>query len=300
MPTTSPVSGSSGSTGAANSVNRSTTLLDAADLTVSRFDHPPHEVHHDPDREEGGHHGIAFVQAGSFGIGTEWLRPGAVLLTQPGVAVACRHDSSYPTDVCVAIRFDSTAAAPFEHAWARAGWQARTRPTPRLAMVQRRLAVAIDAGDNLAIERWALHALGALAAESQDARARGAYAPRRTDIDAVVACCHDIERDPTSRHLVAERARAVGMTSTRLTHHFRRYLGVSPHRYVLAWRLAAAAELLDRGCSVSESCWRSGFDNLSHFCRSFRRAFGIRPSAWCTLPLPERRRKVQAMRRATS
>lgn len=281
-------------------MNRSTTLLDAADLTVSRFDHPPHEVHADPDREEGGHHGIAFVQAGSFGIGREWLRPGAVLLTQPGVAVACRHDSVYPTDVCIAIRFADAAVASFEHAWARAGWQARTRPTPRLAMVQRRLALAIDSTDGFAVERWSLAAVDALAAESQDARARGAYAPRHADIDAVVACCRAIEDDPTSRRLVAERARAVGMTSTRLTHHFRRYLGVSPHQYVVAWRLAAAAELLDQGCSVSESCWRSGFENLSHFCRSFLRAFEVRPSAWRTLPLPERRRKVQAMRRAAS
>ena len=276
----------------------STTLLDAADLTVSRFDHPPHEVHDDPDREEGGHYGIAFVQEGCFGIGTAWLHPGAVLLTQPGVAVACRHDSSYPTDVCIAVRYNEAAAAPFAHAWARAGWQSRRRPTPRLAMVQRRLAIAIDAADDFAVERWSLGAVMALAAESQDARARGAYAPRAADIDAVVACCRAIEQDPTSRQLVAERARAVGLSSTRLTHQFRRYLGVSPHQYVLGWRLAAATELLDQGCSVSESCWRSGFDNLSHFCRSFLRALGVRPSSWRTLALPERRRKVQAMRRA--
>ncbi|MBK6495368.1 MAG: hypothetical protein IPG05_09730 [Gemmatimonadetes bacterium] len=102
-------------------MNRSTTLLDAADLTVSRFDHPPHEVHDDPDREEGGHYGIAFVQEGCFGIGTAWLHPGAVLLTQPGVAVACRHDSSYPTDVCIAVRYNEAAAAPFAHAWAGRG-----------------------------------------------------------------------------------------------------------------------------------------------------------------------------------
>lgn len=281
-------------------MNRSTPLFRSADLTVSRFDHPPHEAHDDPDREEADHHGIAFVQEGSFGIGTEWLHPGGVLLTQPGVAVACRHDSSFPTDVCLAVRFTEAAAGSFEHAWARAGWQARRHPTPRLALVQRRLALAVDATDAVAVERWALHAIGVLAAESQDGRARGAYAPRRADIEAVIACCRGIEHDPTSRQLVAERARAVGMTSTRLTHHFRRYLGVSPHQYVMAWRLAAAAELLDQGCSVSESCWRSGFENLSHFCRSFLRAFGVRPSAWCALALPERRRKVQAMRRAVS
>ena len=279
-------------------MNRSTTLLDAADLTVNRFDHPPHEAHDDPDREEGRHFGIAFVREGRFGIGTQWLRSGAVLLTQPGVAVSCRHDSRYPTDVCVAISFSDAAVAPFEHGWSRAGWHARQRPTPRLALVQRRLALAIDDADAFATERWSLTALAALAMESRDARARGSYAPRPADIEAVLACCRTIERDPTARQLVAARARAVGMTSTQLTHHFRRYLGVSPHQYVLSWRLAAATDLLDQGCSVSESCWRSGFENLSHFCRSFLRAFAVRPSTWRSLPAAERRRKVQAVRSA--
>jgi AraC-like DNA-binding protein len=278
-------------------MNRSTTLLHSADLTVSRFDHPPHEAHDDPDREEGRHYGIAFVQEGGFGVGSAWLRPGAALLTQPGVALACHHESRYPTDVCLAIGFSDTAVVSHEHAWARAGWQARQRATPRLALVQRRLARAVDASDDFGLERWSLAALSALASTSQDGRARGSYTPRAADIDAVVACCRTIEGDPTSRRLIAERALAVGMTSTRLTHHFRRYLGVSPHQYVLAWRLAAAADLLDQGCSVSESCWRSGFENLSHFCRSFLRMFGVRPSAWRALALPERRRKVQAIRR---
>jgi AraC-like DNA-binding protein len=279
-------------------VNRTTTLLQTEDVTVCRFDHPPDEVHTDPEREAGHQFGIAFVQAGAFGIDTTWLRPGAVLLTQPGVSHACRHDSAYPTDVCLSIGVGASAAAPFEHAWTRAGWHVRQRPTPRLALVQRRLALAIDDADAFATERWSLTALAALAMESRDARARGSYAPRPADIDAVLACCHTIERDPTARQLVAARARAVGMTSTQLTHHFRRYLGVSPHQYVLSWRLAAATDLLDQGCSVSESCWRSGFENLSHFCRSFRRAFSVRPSTWRSLPAAERRRKVQAVRSA--
>lgn len=278
-------------------MNRSTSLFAGDDLAVSRFDHPPHEAHDDPEREEGRRFGIAFVQDGHFGIDSTWLRPGAVLLTQPGVPLSCRHDSKYPDDVCLAISFDEAAVATFEHAWTRAGWHARVHPTPRLAIVQRRLALAVTDADAFAIERWSLTALSALVSESQDGRARGRYAPRAADVDAVVDCCRAVERDPTSRRLIAERARAVGMTSTRLTHHFRRYLGVSPHQYVLAWRLAAAAELLDEGCSVSESCWRSGFENLSHFCRTFLRAFGVRPSTWRRVPLPERRRKVQAMRR---
>jgi AraC-like DNA-binding protein len=64
---------------------------------------------------------------------------------------------------------------------------------------------------------------------------------------------------------------------------------------VVALLLTAAAELLDQGASVTESCWRCGFENLSHFCRTFQRGFGVRASRWRTLPLRERRRKVQAL-----
>jgi AraC-like DNA-binding protein len=113
-------------------------------------------------------------------------------------------------------------------------------------------------------------------------------------VDLVVAACRAIESDPTRRESVAGRARDLGLTSTRLTHAFRRYLGISPHQYVIRHRLAASAALLDEGSSVSDSCWRSGFENLSHFCRSFQLAFGVRPSAWTRQSLPEKRRKVQA------
>jgi AraC-like DNA-binding protein len=131
--------------------------------------------------------------------------------------------------------------------------------------------------------------------ESAGWAARSSATPRLAyvDVDAVIAICRSIEKDPVSRRSIAERARDVGLTSTRLTHYFRRYVGMSPHQYVMRWRLTVSAELLDSGLGVSESCYRSGFENLSHFCRTFRRTFGTRASAWQTLALRERRRKVQ-------
>lgn len=280
-------------------MNRTTLLHATSDLTVSRFDHPPHEVHHDPEREVADRWGIAFVSAGSFDIISDHtrhqLRAGGLLITWPGLEFRCGHDHHCPTDVCLSVRFEPSAVAEVEHAWLRAGWSARTRPTPRLAMVQQRLTAAVDAGDAFESERWAVAALGALAADSQDARARGHYTPSARQVDAVVATCRAIEADPARLLSVADRARAVGMTSTRLTHAFARYLGVSPHQYVVRWRLASAAQLLNEGCSVSTTCYSAGFENLSHFCRTFQRALGSRPSLWRTMPLPERRRKVQAL-----
>jgi AraC-like DNA-binding protein len=73
-------------------------------------------------------------------------------------------------------------------------------------------------------------------------------------------------------------ARDVGLTSTTLTRAFRRYGGASPHEHVLRWRLAVAAELIDSGVGVSETCYRAGFENLSHFAAPFSaRSACVRP-----------------------
>jgi AraC-like DNA-binding protein len=280
-------------------MNRFTLLSATADLTVSRFDHPPHGAHEDPEREVAAHWGLAFVDAGSFEVrldgSSHRLAVGSVLLTRPGLEFACHHGEACPSDVCLVVRFDPAAVAELADPWYRPGALALRRATPRLSLVHRRLAVAVAAGDGFETERWGLATLTALTADTGRAPLRGAYRSRRADLDAVLAVCRAIEADPAARVSVASRAQAVQLTGTRLTHAFARYLGVSPHQYVVRWRLACAAELLDSGGSVSNSCYGAGFENLSHFCRTFQRVLGSRPSLWRTIGLSERRRKVQAM-----
>jgi AraC-like DNA-binding protein len=216
-------------------------------------------------------------------------------LQRPGLEFRCQHADLCPTDVCISVAFDSAAVTGAEQMWERAGWMVRTSATPRLAYVDGRMADAEARGDAFELERWALAAMTALESDTRDPIARGRYAARRADVDAVIASCRAIETDAASRRSIADRARDVGLTSTRLTHYVRRYEGVSPHQYVMRRRLAVSTELLDSGLGVSDSCYRSGFENLSHFCRTFQRTLGVRASAWRTLPLRERRRKVQDM-----
>jgi len=280
-------------------LNRYALLHETSDLSVSRFDHPPHEPHEDPDEEVGARWSIAFVVKGSFDIvargSRRRLRPGSVLLTHPGFAFRCRHPERSPTDVCVSIGFEPRAISDVEHLWERSTWTAREFPPPRIAYAQRRVRHALAEQDAFEIERWALAALTALQQDAEPRLTRGRYAARRTDVDAIVAVSREIERDATSRRSVADRARDVGFTSAQLTRGFRRYVGASPHEYVIRWRVAAAAELLDTGRSVSESCYRAGFENLSHFCRTFQRILGARASMWRALSLRERRRRVRAL-----
>lgn len=269
------------------------------DVSVDRFDHPPHELHEDPDREVAGRWSIAFVVSGGFDVLLDdrrhRLSAGSLFISRPGLTFACAHHEDCPSDVCIAVGYSDAAVDGLEDAWTRAGWSARSVATPRLAYVQRRLQEATGPADTLAVERWALSAVDALAADSAGARPRGRYAARVADLDAVQHVCRLIEQDPTARRSVASRARDVGLTGTRLSHAFRRYVGVSPHRYIIRQRIRLAATLLDEGNSVSETCLDAGFENLSHFSRTFQRALGVRASVWRSLSSGERRRKVQAL-----
>jgi AraC-like DNA-binding protein len=280
-------------------MNRYHRLFETPDLSVSRFDHPPHQVHEDPDEEVSTRWAIAFVQSGSFdvveGRQRHRLRPGGVFLSRPGFTFRCRHHEACPRDVCLSISFEPANVTESASAWRRARWAVRETPTPRLAYVHQRLREAVEAEDAFQVERWALAALTALEADGDDGMPRGRYAARGPALDAVIATCRTIETDPTAPRSIAERARAVGWTSARLTRAFRRYLGLAPHAYVLRCRLAIAAELLDSGVSVSETCFRSGFENLSHFCRVFQRRLGVRASQWRRVGGDEKRRKVREL-----
>jgi AraC-like DNA-binding protein len=280
-------------------MNRYQLLFATPDVSVSRFDHPPHEAHDDPEEEVATRWAIAFVQSGSFDVvqGTRRVRlqRGSVFLSRPGFRFCCSHHEVFPSDVCLSIGFEPRSVVGAEHAWAQAGWAVRRSPTPRLAYVDRRIRDAAAGGDAFQLERWALAALTALEADADAGRPRGRYAARGTALDAVVAACRTIEADPAARRSIADRARGVGLNSARLTRAFRRYVGMAPHSYVLRCRLAGAAELLDSGMSVSETCFRSGFENLSYFCRTFRRTLGVRASMWRAVGRDEKRRKVREL-----
>lgn len=266
---------------------------------MNQFDHPPHETHTDPECERASGWSIAFVRAGSFAVEAQGerraLSAGGVFLTHPGLEFRCTHDERCPTDVCVSVNFDSAAIAEQDSIWQTIGWVTRESATPRLAYVNARLMYAGVAHDHFEIERWGLAALTALSDDARTPTRRGPYAVRGHDLDVVVASCRTIEANPTEQRSIADRARAVGVRSTQLTRAFRRYAGVSPHQFVVQRRLLFACELLASGLTVSDSCYRAGFENLSHFCRAFQRTFNVRASRWRSLSPREMRRKVQAV-----
>ena len=77
---------------------------------------------------------------------------------------------------------------------------------------------------------------------------------------------------------LADLARSVDLSASRLWHMFRTQTGVSPAAYARRARMQRAAELLVLSKhSVKEIAFSVGFRSSSHFVRAFRRAYGMPP-----------------------
>src|SRR6266498_369611 len=80
---------------------------------------------------------------------------------------------------------------------------------------------------------------------------------------------------------VDDLARAAGLSRAHFSREFRRTFGEPPHVYLLTRRLERAAALLkttDR--SVLDICLAVGLQSVGSFTTSFRRAYGMTPTAY--------------------
>ncbi|GLS05106.1 hypothetical protein GCM10007860_22560 [Chitiniphilus shinanonensis] len=84
-----------------------------------------------------------------------------------------------------------------------------------------------------------------------------------------------------TRFTVADLARWCGSNRTTLNTHFRKLTGASVRDYVIRLRIDTAAALLrDTLLPVTEIMSRVGYENPSHFTRTFRQLTGLTPSAY--------------------
>jgi len=82
----------------------------------------------------------------------------------------------------------------------------------------------------------------------------------------------------TSFH-VEELSREMGLSRVHLYRKVKEACGKSPSEYIRNYRLLHAMKLLrSDAVSVSEVAYQSGFNDLSHFSKCFKRAFGMSPS----------------------
>src|SRR6185312_3635652 len=92
---------------------------------------------------------------------------------------------------------------------------------------------------------------------------------------------------------VATLAGAARLSPAHFSREFRRVFGESPHQYLLTRRLERAAAMLrNTDHSVADICFDVGLASVGSFTTSFRRAYGISPTAYRAAHPPAARARV--------
>jgi AraC-like DNA-binding protein len=88
-----------------------------------------------------------------------------------------------------------------------------------------------------------------------------------------------LHKEPAHPWTIANLARRVGLSRTRLAERFRYFLGESPMSYLAQWRLKLGAEMLQSTeDSVARVAGAVGYGSESAFNRAFKREFDCPPA----------------------
>jgi AraC family transcriptional regulator, alkane utilization regulator len=90
-----------------------------------------------------------------------------------------------------------------------------------------------------------------------------------------------IHGEPARAWTVEDLARAAGVSRSGLADRFAELIGESPMRYLSAWRMHLARQLLSEGrMSAGEVAARIGYESEYAFNRAFKRHVGQPPATW--------------------
>ena len=79
---------------------------------------------------------------------------------------------------------------------------------------------------------------------------------------------------------LADCAAALATSESNVVRLFKHYLNTSFTAYSNEIRIRKAKELLADGCSIKETTWRVGYNNMNYFYRLFKRQTGVTPKEY--------------------
>ncbi|MGY2284211.1 AraC family transcriptional regulator [Pseudomonas gingeri] len=132
--------------------------------------------------------------------------------------------------------------------------------------------------DPLQAEHQLLQAISTLLLRHAGQRPALPHLPR--DGQRVAAMQQRLLQDLTEPVSLSELAREVGLSTFHAARLFTRATGLAPHAWRNQIRLNRALEGLRKGIAATDVATDSGFADLSHFTRHFKKAFGVPPGRW--------------------
>ena len=78
----------------------------------------------------------------------------------------------------------------------------------------------------------------------------------------------------------------VHFSSSYIQRLFKSNLNITPHQYINMKKLSIAKDLLEKGYTINNACYDSGFSDYSNFITIFRKHFGTTPSRFQRNHLP--------------
>jgi len=261
---------------------RVTTIHEGPGLSIydARCDAGPGEQ---PCVEVFRRHSLAFVRRGSFGCRTlgasHELVAGSVLVGRPDQEYTATHEHHACGDECLSLKLAPELAESLGAG--KTAWElGRMPPLPQLMVLGELVQAAAEGRSDVGADEAALafaHRFAALAGGQDVAANRTTAGERRRAVETALW----LEANSAEEIGLEAAARQARLSPFHFLRVFARVLGVTPHQYLVRTRLRRAARLLaadDR--PVTEVALEVGFEDLSNFVRSFRRAAGATPGAF--------------------
>ncbi len=259
-----------------------TTLLQSASLRVDDYRCEAHPGDR-PFAEAHPNHCISYVRSGSFGYhprGKSFeLVAGSLMVVHAGDEFVCTHEHHGGGDECLAFHF---APELVESLGVRAEvWRAGGIPPLPELMVQGELAQAVAEGrSDLSLDEVGM----GLALRFVEIASGAAQRPTRAlprDRRRAVAVARWLDEHSAEAIDLEGAARECDLSRFHFLRVFSSVLGVTPHQYLVRARLRRAARLLvDPARPITQIAYDVGFNDLSNFIRTFRRAAGVSPRAF--------------------
>ncbi len=237
--------------------------------------------HDHPFEERAGAVSVSLVQAGTFVFrsdrGSSLLSPGSLLLLNAGQTFECSHRHG-EGDRCLSFQLDPEL---FEQVATETGAPSTRFGRDRLPPLRTFAGLAARAKGALeghgSFEELALE-LASAAVRAARGGDHDAQAPSAQDHARIARVLRHLGRDTAAPASLADLARVAGLSRYHFLRTFKRVTGVTPHQWLLRARLVDAAHRLGTSREpVTGIALDTGFEDLSHFIRSFRAEFGVSP-----------------------